>query len=155
MRMVKGLSELPIDQIADVRAELVEYLAPFRDFMLQVSHNTSVGAVTDAERERLLRLAWEREVEPAIAEMRAHVQRSTFTRNVIDVFATTSGTLGTVGLAIGTVTAAGFAGFSTLTAVGAVGAPLLKALVDSIRTKQEVKQNRAYFIHEFARLSGR
>jgi len=155
MRMVKGLSELPIDQIADVRAELVEYLAPFRDFMLQVSHNTSVGAVTDAERERLLRLAWEREVESAIAEMRAHVQRSTFTRNVIDVFATTSGTLGTVGLAIGTVTAAGFAGFSTLTAVGAVGAPLLKALVDSIRTKQEVKQNRAYFIHEFARLSGR
>jgi len=151
MRMVEGIRDLPIDEIIEVRAELAEYLRPFRSFMLEVSSDANLGEANDVERTRLLKIAWETNVEPAIADMRAHVESASFRRNALDLFANSSETIRTVGLAVGLAAASGFMGFSTLTVAGAAAPPLLKAFVGSVRAKQDVKRNRAYFIHAISR----
>jgi hypothetical protein len=147
MRMVEGVSSMPIDEILDVRAELADYLRPFRSFVLDVSAHTDLNGASDAERARLMQIAWEREVEPAIAEMRAHVRSASFMSNAIDVFASGEAKLQALGVAIGVATTAGFVGLSTMAAAVAVAPPLLKALWASTREAQSAKQNRAYFVH--------
>jgi len=151
MRMVEGVCELPIDELADVRRELDPYVGPFRSFLLNVAQEVPDTKADGAERTRSLAVAWQTDVEPAIAEMRAHVTTTSFVRNAIDVFANSSETTRTIGMAVGIVTAAGFAGFSTLTATAAIAPPALKALLTSIRAKQEVVRERAYFVHALGR----
>lgn len=153
MRMVEGVTELPIDEVADIRDELSTYIQPFRAFMLEIASNVNFEGLSDAERARELKLAWEREVEPAISDMRAHVEGASFRRNAIDVFSNSAETLQTVGMAIGIAGVAGFTGLSTLTAAGAAAPPILKAFMRSIRAKQDVKRNRAYFVHAMSRIA--
>ena len=147
MRMVEGVSELPIDEIAGVREELRDYIGPFRSFMLEVSGNVELNGVDEVERVRRLTVAWETSVAPAIADMTAHVKSASFRRNAIDVFANSSEALQTVGFALGIVAASGFVGLSSLTAGAAVAPPLLKILMKSVRAREEVKRDRAYFVH--------
>ncbi len=147
MRMVEGVSALPIDEIPGVRKELESYLQPFRSFVIEVSRGVDWAGVDDAERVRLLQIAWEADVQPAVAEMEAHVRSASFIRNAVDVFADGHDTFAAVGLAIGTVAASGFLGFSTLTATAAAAPPLLKALLGSVRVREAVKGNRAYLVH--------
>lgn len=152
MRMVEGISVLPIDEVAGVRAELEEYIQPFRGFMLDVSKGVEWEGIDDAERSRLLQIAWESEVTPAIVEMADLVRSASFARNAIDVFANSGETIRAVGLAVGIAAAAGFAGFSTLSAGAAAAPPLLKALMGSIRARERVVRNRAYFVHALSRV---
>lgn len=151
MRMVEGVSALPLDEIPGVREELASYLQPFRGFVIGASQGIDWADVDDAERGRLLQMAWETDVQPAISEMEAHVRSAGFIRNAIDVFADGRDTFAAVGLAIGTVAASGFFGFSTLAATAAATPPLLKALLGSVRARETVKQNRAYFVHALGR----
>ena len=151
MRMVEGVSSLPIDEIPGVRDELSDYLKPFRSFVIEVSRGVDWAGVDDSERGRLLQIAWEADVQPAVAEMEAHVRSASFVRNAIDVFADSRDTFTAVGLALGTVAASGFLGFSTLTATAAAGPPLLKALLGSVRARETAKRNRAYLVHALPR----
>lgn len=147
MRMVDGLSAMPLDEIPDVRKDLAQYLSPFRSFMLDVSNSVGTDIASDAERARQLVLAWEREVEPAVAELEATLRSASFRRNAIDVFAGNGELLRTVGVAIGVATASGLLGISSLTAAGALAPPLMKAFVASVRAKETARTNHAYFVH--------
>lgn len=151
MRMVEGVSALPLDEIVGVREELADYLQPFRGFVVGVSQGVDWANVDDVERGRLLQMVWETDVQPAITEMEAHLRSASFVRNAIDVFSDGRDTFTAVGLAIGTVAASGFFGFSTLAATAAATPPLLKALLGSVRARESVKQNRAYFVHALRR----
>lgn len=151
MKMVEGVASLPIDEVIDVRSDLVDYIAPFRSFLLDISSRTPDTGEDPVERYRQLSIAWEREVEPAIAEMRAHLESASFKRQAMDVMATSNEALKTVGMAIGVATAAGFAGFSTLTAAAAVGPPLLKSFIGTVRARQAVVRDRVYFVHALDR----
>jgi hypothetical protein len=147
MRMVGGVSEMPLDEIAGVRSELAPYLSPFRSFLIDVASSVDLVGVDDAERSRRLVLSWEREVQPAVDELEATLRSASFRNNAIDVFASEGETLKTVAVAIGVATASGLIGISSLTAVGALAPPLLKAFIGSVRAKQSARTNRAYFVH--------
>ncbi|MBY0689049.1 hypothetical protein [Microbacterium marinilacus] len=147
VQMVEGVTALPLDEMADVREDLAAYIGPFRSFVLDVSGDVDWGGADDAERERLLKQTWESNVAPAIAEMEAHVRSASFVRNAIDVFAEGSEAFQSIGLAVGTWTAAGLVGFSTLSATVGAAPPLIKAVMRTVRAKEEVKRNRAYLVH--------
>lgn len=147
MGMVEGVSQMPLDEIADVRSDLAPYLAPFRSFMLEVAGNADIADVPAAEQQRRLILAWEKEVAPAVAELEAQVRLASFRRNAIDLFASRGEALKTLGVAVGVAVAAGFAGFTTLSAGVALATPMLDAFVSSVRQKQNAKRARAYFVH--------
>lgn len=147
VQMVEGVSALPLDELPDVRDDLAPYIGPFRSFVLDVSSDVDWNVSDDAERERLLKLTWESNVAPAIAEMEAHVRSTSFVRNAIDVFAEGNGAFQSIGLAVGTWAAAGLVGFSTLSASVGAAPPLIKAVMRTVRATEEVKRNRAYLVH--------
>ena len=147
VQMVEGVALLPLDELADVREDLAAYIGPFRSFILDISSDVDWNGVDDAERERLLKLTWESDVAPAIAEMEAHVRSANFVRNAIDVFAEGSEAFQSIGLAVGTWAAAGLVGFSTLSASVGAAPPIIKAVMRTVRANEEVKRNRAYLVH--------
>ena len=147
VQMVEGVTVLPLDELADVREDLAAYIGPFRSFVLDVSGDIDWNGADDAERERLLKQTWESNVAPAIAEMEAHVRSASFVRNAIDVFAEGSEAFQSIGLAVGTWATAGLVGFSTLSASVGAAPPLIKAVMRTVRANEEVKRNRAYFVH--------
>lgn len=152
MSMVDGLAKMPIDEVIDVRDELHPYLSPFRSFMLDIASKVPAAGISPTERSRLLKLAWQTDVEPAVNDLRLKLESTSFRRNAIDVFATSGQNLKTLGVAIGGAVAAGatagseFVGITTGVATAA-GAPLLEAFTRSIRAKESIRANRAYFVH--------
>ncbi|NUU06191.1 hypothetical protein [Leifsonia sp. C5G2] len=151
VQMIEGLSAVPIDEIADLRIEVDAYVAPFRSFMIEVAGNADLSSGDAAERSRSLKLAWERDVEPAVAEMRSLVASSSFRRNAVDLFATSRDALQTIGIAIGGGLATGWAGVGSLSLVGAVAPPFLAAFVGSVRGKEQARRNRAYLTYAMSR----
>jgi hypothetical protein len=147
MRMVEGLSLVPIDEVGSLRDEVKPYIAPFRAFMIDVAARADLSSSDSIERARSLRLAWEREVEPAVEELRGLISSSSFRRNAIDLFATSKDALQTVGMAIGGGLATGFVGLSSLAFVGAAAPPFISAFVGSVRSKEATRRNRAYLMH--------
>ncbi|MDZ5143611.1 hypothetical protein [Microbacterium testaceum] len=151
MKLVSGVSILPMDEVADVRDELRDYIAPFRSFIINVSSGVDWESIDDVEREQLLAITWEAQVAPAISEMQAHVRSAGFVRNAADVLAEGNEAFKAIGLAVGTWSAAGLVGFSTLAATAAAVPPVLKTVLRSIRANEQSKQNRAYFVHALSR----
>ncbi|WP_084104166.1 hypothetical protein [Demequina sp. NBRC 110056] len=147
MRMVGGLSELPLDEVVEVREELHPYLQPFRGFLLETSAAANLEDADALEQGRLLQIAWEAEVAPAISDMRIHVEGATFKRNALDLFSSASDATKTLGMAVGAAWASGLTGIAALSVAAAAAPPTLTALVSSIRAKQDVRHNRAYFVH--------
>lgn len=156
LRMVDGISTLGIDEIKDIRADLEPYLAPFRSYLLEVSSGVKYEPDDPVERQRQLVLAWQTQVAPAVRDMESHVRSASFIRNARDVLADKNEVLWTLGMSIGIGLASGVVGISVWSAAAAAASPGVKALAQSVRAKQEVKQNKAYFVHALnKRLRGR
>ncbi|WP_084040149.1 hypothetical protein [Demequina sp. NBRC 110053] len=147
MRMVDGISDLPVDEVVDVREDLAPYLAPFRGFLLDMSGNVDLSPSDAAENARRLQIFWEAEVSTAIDDMRVHVEHASFRRNLLDLFSTSGDTTRTVGTSLGLLVASGFAGLEVVGAAAALAQPALTALIGSVRAKQRVANDRAYFVH--------
>jgi hypothetical protein len=146
MAMVEGLGDLPIDELIDVRTELAEYLTPFRAFLLKVSHDALAPGATGPERSRELELAWIRDVEPAIRDMRGEVSSATFRRNLLHLdLESLKGLAMGIALTGSMVYYGGSPGLAPLT----LAAPaLLTAARQTYDERSSARANPVYFIHE-------
>lgn len=148
MSMIDGLSDLPLDEVLDVRSELSDYLVPFRGFLLEVAKDADLTAMAPFERDRTLQQAWATQVAPAVAELEGHLRSASFVRNAIDIF-TSSDVLVPVGTAVGVAFGAHLIGLPALSGSVAVAQPLLQAFMRTVRGREAEQQNRAYFVHAF------
>lgn len=153
MRLIDGLSAAPMDEIVDLRQELSSYLRPFRSFIL--SHAEGVNVTPDMsleERRRQAELLWEREVSPAIEELRQKVESESFIRNVKRI--TAQGQEAAIGLGLGLTTAlaSGAIGITALAGLGVAALPtIVKAAAASGEARRENQRGGAYFVLEIER----
>lgn len=155
MRMVSGFEAIPTDELIDVRTDLAEYLTPFRGFLLNVSRGLEKGVVTEAEHRRSLELAWQREVEPAISEMRALVTKSSFRRSLTDVFAPDIEAMVSLGMGVALTGSALYYGAAVAAPLTMAAPPAFKAIHTAVRAREKARESGVYFAYAFERRARR
>lgn len=144
-----GLSTLSIPELLDLRSANAAYLAPFRAALLEIAGDVSgAEGASPQELERLTKLAWERDVEPALLELEFQVERAGFGKKLLATVVDDKGSA----IAAGASLAMGFgslvAGLASLipAAVAAVY-PVARALKERADDRRLTKTNRMYFLY--------
>ena len=152
-----GLTDMPIDEILGLRADLSPHLSPFRSEMLTIAEE--ISAAHDEKPFDLAREAerrWVRDVAPALREIEHHVRKGRYGRNLLSSLtedrATMGSALSSVVLAVGTT----YAGLAALLPAAATAAyPFVRALNETLREHDEAKRNRLYFLYQAQRVAAK
>ncbi|GAA2190733.1 hypothetical protein GCM10009787_00950 [Streptomyces bangladeshensis] len=144
-----GLSELKVDELLDLRDSLDEYLPAFRGELLDLSNEIETENTEDTEKlGREIERRWHRDISPALQEIRQEVIKARYPRHLLSTFsadkATMTSTATSVVLAAGSV----FAGAGALIPAAAAAAfPFVKALNESLKSRNDLRKNRLYFLY--------
>lgn len=158
MRIIDGLSTAPLDEVADLRLELSDFIAPFRSFILY--HASGMDLSPDAslgEKRRVAELKWNTEVSPAIRELEGKVRSSSFVKNAVDVVSEGPEAAIGVGLGLTTALASGAIHVTALAGLGVAALPtIIKAAATTAKSKSAARRDAAYFVWRAERqLAGR
>lgn len=149
MTHLPGLSELKVDELLDLRDSLHEYLPAFRSELLDLSNEIESDDTEDAGKlGREIERRWHKDISPTLQEIRQEIARASYPRHLLNVFsadkATMTSTATSVVLAAGSV----FAGAGALVpAVAAAAFPFVKALNESLKSRNDLQKNRLYFLY--------
>jgi hypothetical protein len=142
------LTHLTVREVVDLRKSLEQYLPAFRQEMAQLSDEISEDICDPTDAAKEVERRWTRDVDPILAEIRHKVAIESYPRNLLRALSTEKdvivSTASSVVLAAGSV-AAGLA--TLLPALAAAGYPAIKAANEFLSTRDEVRQNRLYFLH--------
>jgi hypothetical protein len=151
-----GLSDMPFDEVLDLRDDLEDYLAPFRGAMAELADEIasagkgSTDLVSEVERQ------WVRKIDPTLSEMRAAIGRGSYRRNLLGTFAEDKAALASSGSSIALGVGSIFAGFGALIPSGVTAAfPFVRALNETLKARDDVRKNRLYFLYRARSRAGR
>lgn len=144
-----GLNELSVAEIIELRESLSDYLPAFRAAMIELSGEVSKQTVSDAASlASEIDLYWQRDISPVLQDISREVSRAQYPRRLLSAFSSDKSVL--AGTASAVVLAAGsiFAGAGTLIPAAAAAAfPFVKALNDTINSRDDIRKNRLYFLY--------
>lgn len=149
MAHLPGLSEIPVDELLDLRESLNDYLPAFRGELVSLADE--IEAQEDMDADALgaeIERRWHRDMAPVLQEIRQEVQRASYPKSLLNSFsgdkATMASTATSVVLAAGSV----FAGAGTLIPAAAAAAfPFVSALNESIKARSEIRKNKLFFLY--------
>jgi hypothetical protein len=87
-----GLDGMNVGEVLDLRADLADYLVPFRAQMMELAEAIA-GADGIAPREMAREIAyrWQRDINPALQELKATMARGSYKRNLLTAFSEDKG----------------------------------------------------------------
>jgi hypothetical protein len=148
-----GLDRMQVEEVLDLRDDLADYLVPFRAHVMHLADDIAgADGVTPREMAQEIDYRWHRDINPALQELTATMGRGSYRRNLLNAFSEDKTTMLTTGsslvLAAGTV----FAGVGALVpAVAAAAFPFVRALNETLKTRDEARKNRLYFLFKAQR----
>ncbi|MER3387941.1 MAG: hypothetical protein RIC81_06920 [Microcella pacifica] len=147
---VPGLALMTVSEILDLRSDNQAYLAPFRSAIFDVAQGVAgAEGASLQEVEKLAKIAWEREVAPALRELEFQLERAGFGKKLLSTVLEDKGAAvaATASLALGFGTVV--AGLAALVpAAMAATYPVAKALAETGNERRLSKQNRMYFLYQ-------
>lgn len=149
MAHLPGLTELKVDELLDLRDSLGEYLPAFRSELMDISEEVESSTTGNPETlGREIDRRWHKDVAPTLQEIREEVLKASYSKHLLSTFsvdkATMTSTASSIVLAAGSV----FAGAGALVPAAAAAAfPFVKALNESLKSKNDLRKNRLYFLY--------
>lgn len=143
-----ALSHLTIREVVDLRSSLDQYLPAFRQEMARIADEVNADNSNAADVVKEVEQRWTREIDPILADIRHKVAVDSYPRHLLRALATQKDVI--VSTASSVVLAAGSfaAGIATLLpALAAASYPAIKAANELLASRDEMRQNRLYFLH--------
>lgn len=148
-----GLNDLSVSEIIDLRESLSDYLPAFRAAMIELSEE--ISKQTDSGPASLaseIDLYWQRDISPVLQDISREVSQARYSRKLLSAFSSDksvlAGTASAVILAAGSV----FAGAGTMIPAAAAAAfPFVKALNETLHSRDDIQKNRLYFLYAVQR----
>jgi hypothetical protein len=145
-----GLDELTVAEILDIRRDLGEYLPAFRAAMIDLADEISSSkSPQPPEMASKIDKAWEQKISPVLNGMEIYARQHGYPRQLLNVFAEDKGALAgavsSVGLAAGSLVAGAI---TFAPAILAASIPFIKALNAVLRGRDELENNRLYFLYK-------
>jgi hypothetical protein len=153
-----GLDEITIEELTEIRSDLEDYLAGFRAEVIAMSEEVGASSKScgSAERSDVIDRAWHARVSPILKELDAKVKRGSYPRQLLGAFAEDIGAQAASGASVLLAAGTAVAGVSTLLpAAAAASVPFLRALNSRLKARDELRENRLFFLYEAGRMIGR
>jgi hypothetical protein len=144
-----GLSEVSIPDLIEIRRDLQDYLTPFRAEAASMAEALSAESLEPEDLERVLTRQWHVKVNPILSELDHKVRRGDYPRNLLAAFSEDKTAIASSAASLVLASGTLVAGLSTLIpAVAAASVPFVKAWNDTLKARDDVTQNRLYFLYQ-------
>ncbi|MFJ7136983.1 hypothetical protein [Streptomyces fungicidicus] len=151
-----GINDLSISEILDVRKSLNEYLPAFRSEIIKMSDSIAEGGDPSAmDIAYEVNRRWDRDIAPAMIEIKRGVAAARYPRKVVDVILSERSGMATAAASIILAAGSFAAGLSTLIPAAATAAyPFAKALNDKMREREDLEKSGLYFLYAASQMIG-
>jgi hypothetical protein len=143
-----GLERLSLEEVIDLRSELVQYLPAFRSEMIRLGEDLDESNIEPDDLAVEIDRRWYRDISPVLEEIQRDVAEAAYPRRLLNTITAQKDAMISAGGAVVLATGSVAAGISTLAPAALAAAyPLAKALNDHISNRAAVKKNRLYLLY--------
>lgn len=151
-----GVQEVEISELIEIRGDLAAYLVPFRAEVLNLAAEVASDASRDAGTTMVaVDRLWHAKVNPILAELEAKVRKGGYPRQLLNAFGDDTQSLAASGASVVLATGSIYAGIGVLLpAAAAATVPFVRALKATLAARDDIRENRMYFLYEARRRVG-
>ncbi|MFI7137597.1 hypothetical protein ACIBQ5_07485 [Streptomyces massasporeus] len=153
MTHLPGFEELEVSEVLDLRKELAPYLPAFRGEMVSLSEEIGAEVAVDSVMlAKEIERRWHKDLAPVLQEIQMEVGKARYSRNLLAAFSSDKAAMASTATSVMLAAGSVFAGAASLIPAAAAAAfPFVAALNETLKSRDDVRKNRLYFLHGVTR----